>query len=371
MRLTSSQKQKIQTFYDYLCKMAGGEPVTAQKAAKAIQAYGGSLDYDYTLGMCERIQTGIEEMYRLCQDKESLEAPDFVQRMLDDLTGGMEPQQRKGFFLQCLDAFEQYPKSAPEMAARAALPEEALKNLLALKLDECAKPSVVQMADALTDPFFQEQSERAFDHTIGCKADAGSTLKNEAMAQKADAFFFAAAEYMASLHGVLPMEFGMVPELLGTCAAAQTLMAGYAWESAFDAQESCTQVMDGIVSAAIGAAFAASAAALGITASPLLETLAFSGVGMLVGVLLAAALYLTAVMGSVLLVGKIAQAVRASAEKWSRKKTDGDEQADFLKQEAEWSEQEDFYDSSYKRWHERFYEKIFENMDEKYQEGMA
>ena len=356
MRLTSSQKQKIQTFYDYLCKMAGGEPVTAQKAAKAIQAYGGSLDYDYTLGMCERIQTGIEEMYRLCQDKESLEAPDFVQRMLDDLTGGMEPQQRKGFFLQCLDAFEQYPKSAPEMAARAALPEEALKNLLALKLDECAKPSVVQMADALTDPFFQEQSERIIDHTIGCKADA---------------FFFAAAEYMASLHGVLPMEFGMVPELLGTCAAAQTLMAGYAWESAFDGQESCTQVMDGIVSAAIGAAFAASAAALGITASPLLETLAFSGVGMLVGVLLAAALYLTAVMGSVLLVGGIAQAVRASAEKWSRKKTDGDEQADFLNQEAEWSEQADFYENSYKRQHETFYEKIFENVDEKYQEGMA
>ena len=189
MRLTSSQKQKIQTFYDYLCKMAGGEPVTAQKAAKAIQAYGGSLDYDYTLGMCERIQTGIEEMYRLCQDKESLKAPDFVQRMLDHMTVGMDPQQRKGFFLQCLDAFEQYPKSAPEMAARAALPEEALKNLLATRLNECAKPSVVQMADALTDPFFQEQSERAFDHTIGCKADAGSTLKNEAMAQKADAFF--------------------------------------------------------------------------------------------------------------------------------------------------------------------------------------
>lgn len=346
MQLTSGQIQKIQTFYNYLCKIAGGEPVTAQKTAKAIQAYGGSLDYEQTLGICERIQTGIEEMYRLCQDKESLQAPDFAQQMLDHMTGEMDPQQRKGFFLQCLDTFEQHPKSGPEMAARAALPEETLKKLLVLRLHACSKTSVVQMADVWADPFIQEQSKSVFEE------------------QNADAFLLAAAEYMASLHGVLPMEFGMYPELLGTCAAAQTVMAGYERESAFDAQENRMRVMDGMVTATIGAAFAAGAAALGITASPLLETLVFSSVGMLAGVLLAAAMYLAAIMGSILLVGGIAQAVRASAEKWSRKKIDGDEQADLLlQQEAAWSVQEDF--------DQTLYEKSYENLDETYQEGMA
>lgn len=301
MRLTEYQKQEIDNIQRCLRQQIGKGGISIETMAAAMQEQCDNLDYESALSISGRTWQSVEEFDQFCQDRNELLEPDFVGNMLERITAQMDEMQRKGFYLQALDSFEKNETSAEETAGRAALPEEELKVLLEEKMRIFSKSIILEMGDVLKDPCFQMEDGKE---------------ESTARLNKEDAFLFAAAEYIAVLKGVLSYEIGESPELLGICAAAQVAMEQFCEGCTQEDSEEYSEIVEGVICAVFGAAFAIGAAVIGLAAASVLETMAFSTLGMLVGILIETTLYMTFICGCIAFIGGLAIAIEAGINKW-------------------------------------------------------
>lgn len=300
MRLTEYRKQEIGGIRSRLRQQIGEGEVSVENIAAAMQEQCDNLDYEAALSISDRIWRSMEKFFQICGDRDALTEPGFIGNMLEHITDQMDGQQRKGFFLQALDSFEKNEASAEETAKRAALSEEELKALLEERMREFSKSVILEMGDVLEDSCFRMR-------------DASDKLTGELTGK--DAFLFAAAEYVAVLEGVLPYEFGEYPELLGICAAAQMTMCQFCEGCTEDNKEEYPEIIEGLICAAFGAAFAIGAAAIGIAAAPVLEAMAFSMLGVIAASLIATSLYMTFILGCISCLGGLVTAIGAGVSK--------------------------------------------------------
>lgn len=300
MRLSEYQKKEIEKIYKNLKEELGDQKATVENLALVVQRNCSDMDYEDAFTACSRIARGAEEFNQLCKDRNALEKPDYAEDLLDNITEQMGREQRKGFFLQCLDTFEKAPLSAEDTAERAAMQEEELKALLEMRMKEFAEMAVSEMEDTLKDPCFSE---------------AGGESRPENKPDDEDVFLFAAAEYMASLDGVLPMEFGQCPELLGICAAAQMTMIDQ-YEVYDGEYEEYSEIMPAILITAVSAVFAIGAAAIGIAAESVLEAMMFSSIGMLASIIIGTMLYMIFIYGCIGVIGGIVFTIEACVREW-------------------------------------------------------
>lgn len=306
MRFAEYQKQEIERIQQCYKEQTKDKGVTAENVAAVMQEYCSDLGYEEALSVCSRIQQGIEEFSCLCKDWATLTDADYVKDMLDRMTQDMDQEQRKGFFLQCLDSFEKHQLSPQETVSRAALTEKELEKLLENRMREFSRTTVFEMKTVLEDPCFQS-GEETQAHPM------------EDVPTKEDAFLFAAAEYTAYLDGTLPMEFGECPEFLGICASAQIRMIQYCGERAAeyaDEQEETSEIMEGILCTAVGAAFAIGAAVVGLVAAPALEAMITGTVGALLFVIFGMTMYMTFLCGCMSAAFGLIWTVGTCVEKW-------------------------------------------------------
>lgn len=325
MKLTKYQQQNLEKIQNHLKEQMADREYTAENMAHAMQSYNDCFDYENALLASSQILEGQTTYFALCKDKDVLCDPDFAEKMMDRITGEMNQEQKKGFYLQGLDLFEQGPGSEEEISARAGLTEEELKELLADRMDEFLELSMSGMSDVLEDSYFCRETQNF--------GTAGTITKE-------DAFLFAAAEYLASLDGTLPLEFGKCPQLLGSCTAMQMMLAEYAQE--YDEEdEGFSVILENLLYAAMGAVFAIGAITVLIAANPLLETMAFSIIGLFASILIELTLYMTALHGCLAVIGGLAEAVSECVQKWKKHREAKRDTQVLEKNEAEQNRWED------------------------------
>lgn len=300
MKLTGNAVQEVNGIYQEMKWKLEGREITVENVAPMVSERCGNLNFEEALSLCGRIWKSSEELYGLCEDKKAMAEPGYVEKMLDNIAESMDREQRKGFYLQTLDSFQKNEAAPEETAARAALPEEELKRLLADRIREFAKTVVFEMADTLEDSRFQ---------------GAGEAQHTETLPTKKEAFLFAVAEYMAVLDGVLPCEFGECPEMLGIGAAVQIKLAQFCPAApglpAEEYAEEYGEIMEGLICAAIGAAMAIGSAAVGLAAESVLMAMSFSSLGLIASVIISTSLYLLFIYGCIALIGGLGLTVTA------------------------------------------------------------
>ncbi len=303
MRLTESQKKEVCEILRNLKDQLGDREITAENVAAVMLEFCENLDPESAGELCGRIREGAEKFYSLCADGRVRTEPDFAEKMLEEITEQMDDAQRKGFYLQSLDAFDKYRASAEETAARASLPTDELRDMLADRIREFSGTLVSGMRDSVS----ASRSGYAAGKEQRSAAGAGETDAQEAVlpAQKEfleEALLYAAAEYIAGISGILPREFGAYPELLGICAASQRTLLWYCeiYEEEEDREETA-QAVRNVLCAAAGAALLLGAAVVGAAAESVLVTMESSALGLILFTLSSVTIACMCVVGGALL----------------------------------------------------------------------
>ena len=340
MKLTETQKEEVNQIQKHLMHKIGEREVTVEYTAAAMMEVCENLDYDMAVSICQRIWQGAGELYRLCREKDTITEPDYVEHMLDRITGQMSREQRKGFFLLALDSFERKREFEAEIGKRAAKTEEELKKMLSNRIRAFSKEVMWEMAEVAQEPYFQQNEQ-----------DRDASLKQRIA--KEDAFLFAVAVYLAGLNGVLPQEFGEYPELLGICSAAQAvLFTCYksVEEETWENKWLLSDMASGVICAAFGAALMLTSSVVGIVAESVLFAMEFSQLGFLISVFSSTALYIWFLVGGWMFVKGFGTVLTLGMEKIKEKQQEVNTKVVFseengtVEREAAWQNRSDTED---------------------------
>lgn len=301
MRLTKKDLQEIGRIKQDLEWHIGEREITVENTAAAVQDHCDNLDYEESFSLCSRIWQSAEEFYRLCKDRDTLKKAGYAEELLERITEPMSREQRKGFYLQALDSFRKNKADSEATAARAALSEDGLKELLAERMREFSGTVVFEMSDVLGEPCFQSRDW---------------TGRRENLPTKEEAFLFAASQYVAVLDGILPWKFGECPELLGIGAAVQLTMAQYCDNDREETEEESCEIMEGLLCTAVGAAFSLVSVSVGLAAESVLTAMTFNTFGVIVSAVISASLYMMFVYGCIALLGGLVFTAGACVKRW-------------------------------------------------------
>ncbi len=282
--ITTQQWREIRKIQEGLKEQIGNQAVTKESIAAAMQQHNSNLDYDTALFVCERISDGREVFCQSCSN-EDLKEPGYTGRMLDRITEKMDQEgQRKGFYLQCMDSFGQNQNPAEETAVRAALPEQELREILITRMEQFAKSEAALIEDITKDYSLPERS---------------GNFEMEDAELEDELFLFAAAEYLASLNGILPLVFGENPELLGIGAAAQMAMAEYGSEGTAENIKwyKDPNILEIIILTDLSAAFTIGSVVIGVAAEAVLDAMAAGTLGFILSVVLEVGLCMAFAIG--------------------------------------------------------------------------
>ncbi len=213
MRLTESQKKEVCEILRNLKDQLGDREITAENVAAVMLEFCENLDPESAGELCGRIREGAEKFYSLCADGRVRTEPDFAEKMLEEITEQMDDAQRKGFYLQSLDAFDKYRASAEETAARASLPTDELRDMLADRIREFSGTLVSGMRDSVS----ASRSGYAAGKEQRSAAGAGETDAQEAVLPAQKEFLEEALLYAAAVSaGYCPGSSAHIRSCLGS-----------------------------------------------------------------------------------------------------------------------------------------------------------
>lgn len=240
LKFTKVQTERIRNSYCQLCTLIGNDVVSVERTALLLMELCPNLEYESLLFICSRMQKGMDEFERICEEEKSLTEPDLIRNILKQATAEMTQLQRKGFFLQCFEAIRiRDADDTLEEAALVNLPdlavleEEELQALVLEQIRYLSKSMTLEMAESLSGIL----------HTT---EQADSEVPKEVL-------LLAAAEFAAGVNGDLTLDFQEYPELLGACAAADFMLCEYSIDY-MDSSMEAIEIISGIFSALVGVA---------------------------------------------------------------------------------------------------------------------
>jgi Na+-transporting methylmalonyl-CoA/oxaloacetate decarboxylase gamma subunit len=302
MKLTAKQRAEIENILNEYISRLNEKEVTPENIALVMMELQEDMDWVTALSVCNRIQAGMETLDHICSDKEALENPDFFINLVRKMTKDISEGQKKGFLLQCLDAFNKRENDEEKIRKRASLSVEELEVCLADCLEEFSEKMLSEIEESLAENTFK-QNEKDAGKNVGKEEDADfSEIDYEhymLLEQwKNRVLITAAAQYMAAMQGILPQEFARYPELLGICSAAQVDIL----ETVTEKEGKKAVILKNILKAVTGAVLMTGAFLLGeaseslfwVMNSGFLETLllGFTGVGIIVLIISGEVLFL-------------------------------------------------------------------------------
>ncbi len=272
-----------------------------QFTAKLLTGECEGLSFEKAEDASIQFQSGVRYFNELWVDNVAADGSEIADRMLKCLPEEMTKEQRKGWMLMSIHTLENnIPHDAEQNSRWASMTEEALKEVLQEKLEDCSNQIVAKLAIQMKELQGEDDDYQNIEAV---------PLFN--MDEEKQACLLAAAQYAASLNGEWPLQYQNLPMLLGMCAAAEGKML-----SLYDQkeQEKYKKILFAIVETLAGAALVG-VAVLGLIGTSVLIAAIATDLEILLVTILATAMYCFIWMGAWITIFGIAKIIGLCAEK--------------------------------------------------------